>query len=203
MRNRGFFYEGQRHRLSLTKADKNPVYSRMELFLNVLLIFCLRVSDVSIGTLRIVMLVRGRRSLAGLFAFFESLLWLTAAVTILNNLENPLQMIAYAGGYATGTVLGSWLEARLFQGKFMVRIVSPVDTPNVGEYLHARGHYATVLNATGRKGDVKLAISVLPRRSLKKLLQDIHAINPQAFVTFEATEQANLATVMPAARVRK
>lgn len=175
----------------------------MELLLNVLLIFFLRVADVSIGTLRIVMLVRGRRTLAGIFAFFESLLWLTAAVNIINNLENPLQMVAYAGGYATGTILGSWLESRLFQGEFVVRIVSPIDTPNVGEYLHNKGYYATVLNATGKRGDVKLAISVLPRRELKHLLRDIHDINPEAFVTFESTEQANLTTLLPAARVRK
>ena len=68
------------------------------LLLNALMIFGLRILDVSLGTLRIGMIVRGRRNLAAVLSFFESLIWLMAAAQVLGNLESPVQFVAYAGG---------------------------------------------------------------------------------------------------------
>ena len=74
----------------------------LDMLLGALLIFALRIVDVSLGTLRIGMLVRGKRRLAGVLSFFESLIWLVAAAQVLGKLESPIQFVAYAGGYATG-----------------------------------------------------------------------------------------------------
>jgi Uncharacterized protein conserved in bacteria len=82
----------------------------MDLLLSALAIFALRIADVSIGTLRIGFLVRGRSALAGIFSFAESLVWLVAAAQVLTSLDNPVKFVAYAGGYAAGTVLGVRIE---------------------------------------------------------------------------------------------
>jgi hypothetical protein len=73
----------------------------MSVVLSALLIFLMRLADVSLGTLRIVMLVRGRRSMAGALGFFESLIWTLAAAQVLSELDEPLKIIGYAGGFAT------------------------------------------------------------------------------------------------------
>ncbi len=56
------------------------------LLLNALMIFSLRILDVSFGTLRIGMIMRGRRGWAAILSFFESLIWLTAAAQVLSHL---------------------------------------------------------------------------------------------------------------------
>lgn len=171
------------------------------LILSALLIFGLRIVDVSLGTLRIGFLVRGERSLAGLFGFFESLVWLIAAAQVLSNLDSPLKFIAYAGGYAAGTMLGVSLESWLAIGDTIMRVVTPLDTPPVDDALREAGFYVTVLNARGRNGDVSVAFSVLPRRKMQYALALIAEVNPHTFVTFEnTTPQKN---AIPAAKARK
>lgn len=150
-----------------------------------LLIFFMRIADVSLGTLRIVMLVRGRRSLAGLLGFCESLIWLLAASQVIGNLDNPLKLVAYAGGYAAGTMLGSTIERWIAMGQSMLRIVTPVDSPPVAPALRQAGFFVTVLNAEGRDGDVRVAFSVIPRRRMNEVIDIICRANPKAFVTFE------------------
>jgi hypothetical protein len=101
-------------------------------------IFALRILDVSIGTLRITYLVRGRRLIAGGLSFFESLVWLTAAAQVITSLDAPLKFVAYAGGYATGTVLGVSIERWIAAGDTLLRVVTPVGSPSVEEPLRER-----------------------------------------------------------------
>ncbi|MFA5550867.1 MAG: DUF5698 domain-containing protein [Trueperaceae bacterium] len=175
----------------------------LSLVLSALLIFALRIVDVSLGTLRIGFLVRGERRLAGLFGFFESLIWLIAAAQVLSNLDSPLKFVAYAAGYAAGTMLGVSIERWLAIGETIMRVVAPVDSPSVEESLRGAGFYVTVLNARGRDGDVRVSFSVLPRRRMQQALKIVSSINPQAFVTFEATTPTNRVPVTPPTKIIK
>ena len=67
-----------------------------------ILIFCARVTDVTLGTLRIIFIARGRRKLAPLLGFFEVLIWIVEVSQVMQNLHSPLAFIAYAAGFATG-----------------------------------------------------------------------------------------------------
>ena len=160
-----------------------------------LLIFGLRVIDVSLGTLRIAMLVRGHQLLAGGLGFFESLVWLIAAADVLNNLDSPLKFIGYAGGYAAGTMLGTTIEKWMALGSVLVRIIEQVNEPDTVEPLRAAGYYATVMNARGRDGEVQIIFTVIPRRKQAEVLRIIQQHNPRAYVTFEQTSRASVATV--------
>ena len=160
------------------------------------LIFGLRIIDVSLGTLRIAMLVRGNRLYAGALGFFESLIWLIAAAEVLSNLDSPLKYIGYAGGYAAGTMLGTTIEKWQALGSILLRVIEPVDRPgSAAEALREAGYYATVMNARGRDGDVQIIFSVIPRRRQAEVLRLIRGINPNAYVTFEQTSRASSATV--------
>jgi uncharacterized protein YebE (UPF0316 family) len=173
-----------------------------DLVLSALTIFALRILDVSIGTLRIGMLVRGRRRLAGLFSFVESLIWLIAAAQVLSNLDNPIKFVAYAGGYAAGTMLGSTIERWMAMGSALLRVVSPVTGPSVAEALRQKGFYVTVVNAEGRDGDVMISFSVIPRKEAPEALAIIKDIAPEAFVTIEDTTPIRFSAV-PAQQLRK
>jgi uncharacterized protein YebE (UPF0316 family) len=175
----------------------------LELFFSALLIFAMRLADVSLGTLRIVMLVRGKRGWAGVLGFFESLIWVLAAREVLGNLDEPVKIVAYAGGYAAGTMLGSTIERWLAMGSVLVRIVAPVESPHAYEALQDAGYPTTVLNGEGRDGAVRVAFSVLPRRDSRHALDLVARVNPDAFVTIEDARHLDLTSRRAAAALRK
>ena len=174
----------------------------LELFLAAAVIFLLRIADVAIGTLRIGFLVRGRPGVAGALSFAESLVWLTAAAQVLSNLDDPVKFVAYAGGYATGTMLGVQIERWVAVGDVMMRIVAPVDGPSASHALREAGYVVTEMNASGRNGQVSVAFSVLPRRRVAEALRLVQRAAPDAFVAFEGTQPVRL-SAFPAARARK
>ncbi len=155
------------------------------MLLGALAVFALRLVDVSIGAIRIVMLVRQERWIAGLLGFFESLTWVVAAGLVFSNLDDPVRMVAFALGFGTGTVLGSTIERRLAVGKAVMRIITPYDSPEVAPALRDAGFGVTVVNAEGLNGEVRLAFTVVPRRRVPEVLEIVRRINPEAFVTLE------------------
>jgi uncharacterized protein YebE (UPF0316 family) len=160
----------------------------MELFLSSLAIFLLRMVDVSIASVRIVTLMRGRVALASVMGFFESAVWVTAAALVFTGLDNPVRVIAFAAGFGVGTLLGGTIERWLAMGTSLIRIVTtaePNAPPRVAAALREAGFPLTVLNAEGRDGEVRVTLMVLPRRNVKKALGIIADVNPEAFTTVE------------------
>lgn len=158
-----------------------------------LLIFVLQAADITVGTLRVVMLVRGHRLAAGGLALLESLVWVYAAGQVLTDPANPIEVAAYVTGFAAGTMLGVTVERWLALGKTLLRIVAPVGSPQVVDELRRRGYYATVVNAEGRDGQVRVVFSVVPRRQVPSVERVVADINPRAFVTFEETRTLSVA----------
>lgn len=175
----------------------------MDAFLAALVIFLLRLADVSVGTLRIVMLVRGKRRWAGLLGFFESLIWVLAAAQVLSDLSDPIKVVGYAGGFAAGTVLGASIERWLAMGTVLVRVVSAVDDPQVYPQIHDAGLPVTVVNGEGREGEVRIVFSVIPRRRVGEVLDIVASVNPAAFVTIEEAKMPDLYARKSAATLRK
>lgn len=165
--------------------------------LNALLIFLLRIADVSVGTLRVNVLVRGYRGLAVALSFVECLIWLSATARVLTQLDNPVNILAFAGGYATGTFVGCLINDWLALGKTLMRVVTPTNHPEVATALREAGCTVTVMNAKGRDGEVSIAFSVIPKKRSRKILRVIQDANPNAFVTFEEVRTADRA-LLPA-----
>ena len=68
-----------------------------------LLILIARVMDVSLDTIRVIMIAKGYRRLAPFIGFFQVLIWIITISRIMANLENWTTYIGYAGGFALGT----------------------------------------------------------------------------------------------------
>jgi uncharacterized protein YebE (UPF0316 family) len=160
----------------------------MELAWSLPLIIALRLVDVSLGTVRIIMLSRRYRLLPAVIGFVEVFTWLVAATMVFSNLNSPPRMLAYAGGFGLGTYLGTLLESWLAVGNTMMRIVSPSESPQVDEALREAGFAVTVVNADGRDGGVRLAFTIIPRRRTREALNIVHDLDPAAFVTLQDIE---------------
>lgn len=155
------------------------------------LIFCARVADVTLGTLRIIFIGRGQRRLAPVLGFFEVLIWIIAVSQLVNHLTNWLGYLAYASGFATGNYIGMWIENQLALGKLALRVIinqHPADLPLA---LRAEGYGVTELDGAGSSGPVKVVFTIIPRKDLPKVSQMVHMINPKAFISVEEVRDAS------------
>lgn len=132
------------------------------------LIFLMRVSDMTLDTLRVLVVMRGKKGIAWMLGFFQSSIFVLAISTVLSNLDNPLNMVGYAAGFATGNVVGMWIEERLAIGHLHLRIISSRRGAAIAEALRAEGYAVTEIPARGKDGTVSLlAISVLRKNAGK------------------------------------
>jgi uncharacterized protein YebE (UPF0316 family) len=150
-----------------------------------LFIFLARIMDVSLGTMRIILVSRGNKTVAPLLGFLEILIWIFAISRIMQNLDNVLYYFVYAGGFATGTYVGMVIEERLAIGKQMVRIVTQRDASELIKNLQEMGFGATSVEAEGARGRVHVIFSLAKRSELNRLVTVIEKYNPNAFYTVE------------------
>jgi uncharacterized protein YebE (UPF0316 family) len=150
-----------------------------------LLIFFLRVVDVSFYILRLLMVMRGRRFYAWLFGFFQASIYITAAVVVLTNLDNWLNVIGYAAGFATGNVIGMLIEDRLAIGIIHLRVISPARGSELVEHLRQAGYAVTEFVGRGKDGVVTIFNCHIRRREVSKVTSLITSLDEQAFITAE------------------
>jgi len=160
------------------------------LFIVPIFIFFARICDVTIGTMRIIFVSRGVKTVAPLLGFFEIFIWIIAIGQIFQNLTNPINYLAYAAGFATGNYIGMIIEERLAMGLALVRIITQRDATNLIDYFRAAGYGVTVIDAQGKLGPSKVIFSVVRRKSLRDVENAIHQFNPRAFYSIEDVRRA-------------
>ncbi len=154
-----------------------------------LVIFLLRVVDVSMGTMRTLLMVRGHRVAAPALSFFEILVWLVAAGAAVQNLASPLHAVSYAAGFAAGTATGLWIEDRMALGVATVQAFSRDPHPELAETLREEGYGVTRVSGEGREGPISILSTVVRRRNLDDVIHRIESADPDAFVTvYEDTQ---------------
>jgi uncharacterized protein YebE (UPF0316 family) len=166
-----------------------------------ILIFLARLTDVSLGTMRIIFVSRGVKYLAPVIGFVEVNIWLLAIGQIMENLSNnnPNSIVctlAYAGGFATGSFVGILIEEKVSIGLVLLRLISRHDTKELIDYLKSQNYGVTTHDAEGVKGPVKIIFAVIRRKDLHSVLDRINQIHPHAFYSVEDVRSVGEA-VMP------
>lgn len=156
-----------------------------------LLIFISRICDVSIGTVRIIYVSRGKRFLAPLLGFFEVSIWLIAISQIMQRLDNPLCFVAYAAGFAMGNYVGIRIEEKLAMGTLILRIFLATKDSTLKERLYEAGFGVTSIDAHGRNGDVEIVFSVIKRKDLQKAVHIIESCQYNAFYSVEEAKSVS------------
>ena len=160
----------------------------MELIFSALIIFSLRLADQSLGTMRALLVSKNKPIYAALIGLVESAIWIVAISQVIKDIDDTVLIVAYAAGFAAGTILGSYIERIVGVGNIIVRVFCPANSPSVAETLRDNGHGVTVIDGEGKDGPVKIYLCVIPRRKLKSVLNMIEEINPNAYIT---TDMAN------------
>ncbi len=149
------------------------------------IIFFARILDVTVGTLRIVFITRGKTLLAPILGFVEVLVWLVIVSQVIQNIDNVANFIAYAAGYATGNYVGMFIENKLALGLLMVRIVTRKDASELIKYLKENNYGFTNVPAYGNDGQVNVIFTVIKRRKLPIIIDTVKKFNPRAFFSVE------------------
>jgi len=138
--------------------------------------------------MRSLLVAKNKPIYAALIGLVESAIWIVAISQVIKDIDDPLLIVAYAAGFAAGTILGSYIERIVGLGNIVVRVFCPANSPSVAETLREDGHGVTIIDGQGKDGPVKIYLCVIPRRRLRSVLSMIEDINPNAYIT---TDMAN------------
>ncbi len=150
-----------------------------------LIVFLARVTDVTLGTMRIIFLSRGKKILAPVLGFVEVLIWITVVSQIVGGAHNIIAYLAYAAGFAVGNYIGMSVEEKLAIGTLVVRAFLSKDGNSLIERLHSGGYGVTHMDGYGANGPVQIVYTIVKRKELPDVVKIIQEIHPKAFFTVE------------------
>ncbi len=150
-----------------------------------LLIFIARVLDVSLDTIRIIFISKGFKYIAPIVGFFEVIIWLLAIGQFLQHITNVMYYIAYAGGFAVGTLVGMLIEDKLSIGVVIIQVITNREASDLVNFLKFKNFIVTSVDADGLKGEVKLIYLIIDRKDLEDVKGIVKRFHPNAFYSIE------------------
>ena len=140
---------------------------------------------MTLDTLRVLVVMRGRKGIAWILGFFQSAIFVLAISSVLKDLGNPLNVLGYAGGFATGIVVGMLIEERLAIGHVQLSIISSRLGSGIAERLREEGYAITEIPARGKDGVVSLLHCSVLRKNVDKVKKIVNEVDDSAFITLE------------------
>ncbi len=155
-----------------------------------LLIFLLRVIDVSIGTIRTISVVHGRTRFAVALGFFEVLVWVVAVAQVVARLgAEPWLAPFYAGGYSAGVGVGMLIEQKLALGRFVIRIISRSRGREIADALSGQGEVLATFAGEMGNGPVSLVFVSARGQRVRAVLDAARRVDPDLFYTVEQARE--------------
>jgi uncharacterized protein YebE (UPF0316 family) len=153
--------------------------------LSALFIFALRLADMTLDTLRVLFMMRGRKLTAGAIGFAQATIFVIAISTVLSQLGNWLNIIGYAGGFGAGVVVGMVIEERMALGFSQMRIISSTKGQAVANALRAVGYAVTEMSGRGKDGMVNVLLITVRRKEVDHVQDIVLQADESAFITIE------------------
>lgn len=146
------------------------------------IIFFARIIDVSLGTIRVNMIVRRKKTIAAIVGFIEVTIFISIIVRIIKDIDNIYGILAYGSGFAAGTVVGILISEKLIRDLISTNIISKKHNEEIKELLSKEGFGFTCYKGAGREGEVEVINVVCTHISLSRLNKLIYKQDPGAFV---------------------
>ena len=148
----------------------------------IFIIFLIQVTYVSIFTLRLIFMVKGLTYFASLVSMGEVFVHVIGLSLVLQNLDQPLNVLAYCLGFATGILVGSMIERWMALGYITVQVITTNLNPVLCNQLRDSGYGVTSWLAEGREGYRQMISILVKRKNQRKLFNCIKEIDPKAFI---------------------
>ena len=166
------------------------------------IIFFARICDVSLGTMRIVFVSKGKKHLAPILGFFELFIWIVVISEVFKNADNIVCYLAYAGGYAAGNYIGMNIEERLAIGSQLIKVFSAKDITPLQKCLNEAGFGVTVVEGDGSTGKVKILYTVINRKTFNQVEKILKEFDSLIFYVIEDVRMVN-SGIFPATKYNK
>ena len=150
-----------------------------------LLIFVMRLCDVSIGTVRLILLTRGKRYSAATLGFFEVLIYILAISQVLRGEPSFVNILAYCAGFAAGNIVGVALEERIALGFSCVRVFTQAKGTELSAALREADFGVTQMLGWGREGRVDVVETAVRRRDVPYVQRIAGLMDRDAFVMID------------------
>ncbi|NLW45204.1 MAG: DUF2179 domain-containing protein [Syntrophomonadaceae bacterium] len=154
------------------------------MYFDLAFIFFARIIDVSLGTVRMILTIRGERYIAAIIGFFEIMVYVVALGKVLGSLDEPIRLILYCLGFASGVIVGSWLEGVLALGYQGIQVIMDKDNQELAERLREEGYAVTTWKAEGLSGPKLVMELVVQRCMALKVAERIREYDEHAFIVF-------------------
>ncbi len=148
-----------------------------------LFIFVAKCADITLATIRMIMVVRGRRVQAALIGFVENIIYVLAIGKVLAGLDNPVNIIVYALGFAAGNYIGIIVEEKMALGDVVAQVIAKDNSMELAERFREIGFGVTVVEGYGREGMQQLLNIMLQRKNIGVLYKVLDDYDEKAFVT--------------------
>jgi uncharacterized protein YebE (UPF0316 family) len=162
-----------------------------------LLILLARVMDVSLDTIRVIMVAKGYRRIAPFVGFFQVLIWIITITRIMAHLGIWTTYVGYAAGFALGTYVGMKIEGKLALGYELLRVITRADASKLIKELTDKGYHITFVDGMGKDGKVGILFIVQSRKVIKEIIGLIKQLNPNAFYSIEDVRFVSGSQYMP------
>ena len=147
-----------------------------------LVIFFARIVDVSLGTIRVNMIIRRKKTIAAMVGFVEVTIFISIIVRIIKDIDNIYGILAYGAGFAVGTVIGILISEKLSRDLVSTNIISKEYNNEIKELLSKEDFGFTCYKGAGRQGEVEIINVVCNHFNLPRLNKLIQNKDPGAFV---------------------
>lgn len=154
-------------------------------------IFFAKLVEVSLSTLRNVLVNRGEKLKGAILGFFEALIWILVVSNVLSSLaEDPIKVVIYCLAYALGNYIGVILESKLALGTALIQAVVGEDSSGeLSAQLREKGFGVTTVKARGMQKTVDVLMIYLKRKCVKEAVLLINEKAPKALVTVNDVRQ--------------
>lgn len=149
-----------------------------------------KIVEVSLMTVRVMLVTRGEKVIGAVIGFFEVMIWIYIASLAMDGIaENPLRAIFYSLGFALGNYFGISLEEWLGIGSSEIQtIVSEEEGDILARYLRSEGFAVTVVKGEGRTSVRDVLFMFVQRKRVKKAIEMIKEKTPNSVITISETK---------------
>ncbi|MCR3906373.1 MAG: DUF5698 domain-containing protein [Tenericutes bacterium] len=169
------------------------------------LILFSKIIEVTISTMRIILISKGYRKPGTILSFFEIILWVFIASRVIMGIaEFPMKGIVYSIGFAVGVYIGSLLENRLAMGKILIHVISDNDAANmIMKVLRDSGHGVTSVDAHGKDSERTVLMVFANRKNKQCIIDLIEKTSDKAFIVANEVNIVHGGYVSPWRRIAK
>jgi uncharacterized protein YebE (UPF0316 family) len=151
------------------------------ILLNCLLIVLARVADVSLGTVRTVAVINGRRTVAWLLGFVEVLIWVLVVSAVIQQIsQHWAYPVAYALGFATGNYIGITIEQYFAYGHQVIRVFTR-QGEEMSRKMREKGLPVTMFEGQGRDGPVQMLFIETQRKCMREVITHARTLDGACF----------------------